>query len=265
MNTVSHIVKVNSKQIHYKLLNSDFRDEVKPVLVFLHEGLGSVAQWKDFPDKVSSATGCAALVYDRYGYGHSEAINETRNADYMPDEAFVFLPELLKQSGINEKVILIGHSDGGTIALLYATRFQEKTMAVITEADHVLSEAITLAGVKNIVEEYKNGGLKKLLSRFHDEKTDSMFYSWSNYWLSEEKTNWSIENHLPQIKCPVLAMQGRNDCYGSVKQLTSKLENIKSQVEILLIPECGHVPHFEATRMVLEKMISFIKRTCGDI
>ena len=265
MNLNINIIKVNNKHIHYKLINTDFRNKNKPVLVFLHEGLGSAVQWRDFPDMLSNATDCAALVYDRYGYGESETITESRNSDYLPNEAFIFLPELLKKIGIEEKVLLVGHSDGGTIALLYASKFTEKTIGVITEADHVMSEDITLEGVRKIVEEFKTGGLKKLLSRFHKEKTDAMFYSWSNYWLSEEKRNWSIENQLPLIMAPVLAIQGKNDCYGSVKQVTSKLEKIKGQVEILFIPDCGHVPHFEAKIKVLETMKSFILRICKDI
>ncbi len=258
MNFISDSIKVNNKHLYYQILNPEYRSSTNQVLVFLHEGLGSIAQWKSFPELLSHETGCAALVYDRYGYGQSEAIKEIRNEAYLPDEAFIFLPELLDKVGITEKVILVGHSDGGTIALLYASRFPENTTAVITEADHVMSEEITLNGVRNIVKEFEKGSFKKLLSKFHQEKTDAMFYSWSNYWLSDAQKSWSIENKLPLITAPVLAIQGKDDCYGSLKQLTSKLENIKGHVEILFLFGCGHVPHFEAQDRVLSKMKSFI-------
>jgi len=261
MNFISDTLKVNNKQLYYQLLNPGYRSNVKPVLVFLHEGLGSIAQWKGFPELLSNETGCAALVYDRYGYGKSEIINEIRDETYLPNEAYISLPELLHKIGINEKVLLIGHSDGGTIALLFASKFPDKTLAVITEADHVMCEEITQIGVRKIVKEFEKGVLKKLLSKFHNEKTDAMFYSWSNYWLTEAKKSWSIENQLLLITAPVLAIQGKNDCYGSVKQLTSKLEKIKGPVEISFLSDCGHVPHFEAQDRVLNRMKSFILST----
>jgi len=249
---------INDKKISYRIINPEFRNPLKPILVFLHEGLGSMAQWRDFPDRLCIETGCAALLYDRYGYGLSEAFDGIRNSAYMPDEAFVFLPQLLEKAGISEKIILVGHSDGGTIALLFASRFHDKVSAVITEADHVISEEITLNGVRQVTEEYEKGQLKKLLSKFHQDKTDSMFYSWSNYWLQEAQPNWHIKDALPAITAPVLAIQGKDDRYGSVKQLSVKLELISGQTEILFIQECGHVPHFEAMDTVLSKMKAFI-------
>jgi len=258
MSFKSATVKINEKDIYYKFINTEFRSKNRPVLVFLHEGLGSTAQWRNFPELLSNITKCPALVYDRYGYGKSEAIEGIRTSAYMPDEAFVVLPQLLEKLKILEKVILIGHSDGGTIALLFASRFTEKVAAVITEADHVLSETITLNGVRKVVEEYKSGGLKKLLSKFHDKKTDAMFYAWSNYWLNEEQKNWHIKDELPAIIAPVLIIQGKDDRYGSVKQITVKLELIAGQTEVLFIPSCGHAPHFEAMDMVLYRMKEFI-------
>lgn len=251
---------INNKKISYRIINEAFRNPLKPVLVFLHEGLGSMAQWRDFPARLSTETGCAAMLYDRYGYGLSEAFDGIRNSEYMPDEAFDFLPQLLEKAGITEKIILVGHSDGGTIALLFASRFPDKVTAVITEADHVISEDITLNGVRQITAEYESGNLKKLLSKFHPGKTDAMFYSWSKFWLQKAQANWHIKDALPAITAPVLAIQGKDDRYGSVKQLTVKLELIGGQTEVLYIPACGHVPHFEAMEPVLGKMKAFILR-----
>ena len=264
MSIIENTITINKKQLYYQLLNPEYRNTTKPMLVFLHEGLGSVAQWKDFPALLSQETQCAALVYDRYGYGQSEAFNEIRNEAYFPDEAYIYLPELLEKTGVTEKIILVGHSDGGTIALLYASRFPDNTMAVISEADHVMCEEITQIGVRNIAEEYEKGGLKKLLFKFHHDKTDAMFYSWSKYWLSHAKKTWSIEKLLPLITSPVLAIQGKDDVYGSVKQLSSKLEKINGHVEILFLPHCGHVPHYDTKAKVLQKMKAFILNLLTD-
>lgn len=265
MSSISNTIKIACKLLYYQLINTEYRNNTRPVLVFLHEGLGSVAQWKDFPALLSRETKCAALVYDRYGYGKSDPYEGIRTKNYMSDEAFIYLPELLEKLGIIENVLLVGHSDGGTIALLYASQFQKKTTAVITEADHVLSEEITIKGVRNIVVEYEKGGLKKLLSKFHNEKTDALFYSWCNYWLSKEQQKWNIVDSLPLITSPVLAIQGKDDCYGTVKQLTTKLESIKGQTEILFIPDCGHVPHFEAQNLVFQKMSFFLNNVLQSI
>jgi len=258
MNTFSETISINNKSIHYTLINTQYRNAEKPVLVFLHEGLGSTAQWRDFPELLSNLTKCCALIYDRYGYGQSDAFSGNRSNTFMLDEARIFLPKLLDYINITELILPIGHSDGGTIALLYAATFPEKIKALITEADHVICEEITVEGIENIVSEYQKGPLKKLLEKFHGDKTDTMFYSWSNCWLKLAEKKWNILDYLTHICCPVLAIQGKNDCYGSVKQLTLKLEHIKAHTEVFYIAGCGHVPHFETKDMVLSKMKSFI-------
>ncbi len=258
MNKIQDFITVNGKQLYYEMINLDFRATDKPFLVFLHEGLGSTEQWRDFPVLLSNMIQCPAIIYDRYGYGKSEMFAEARTKTYSNDEAFIFLPELIEKLHIAEKLILIGHSDGGTISLLYASKFPKKVLAIITEADHLFCEEITTKGIKNAVKEYEQGTLKEILYKFHKEKTDSVFHGWSDVWLSEEGKEWNVEEYLPMITSPVLAIQGKDDIYGSVEQLISKLKNINSSVEVLFIANCGHIPHYQAKNTVINKMSSFI-------
>jgi pimeloyl-ACP methyl ester carboxylesterase len=257
-NRVCNSVQIAGKQIYYEIIFPECRKPGTPFLVFLHEGLGSVRQWKDFPDSIGKKVQCPVLVYDRYGYGRSEALSEPRTSDYLLTEAHVFLPELLQKLGITEKIILVGHSDGGSIALLYASKYSDNLLGLITEADHLFCEDITIAGIKKAVVDYQKGNLKNSLQKFHGDKTDSVFYGWSNVWTAIENKDWNIEHFLSSITCPVLAIQGKNDCYGSEKQLLSKQKNIKGPIEIMFIDDCGHIPHFQAIREVKCKMINFI-------
>ena len=252
-------VKVNSKSIYFELINESLISENNNLLIFLHEGLGSCAQWKDFPYKLSKKIKMPALLYDRYGYGKSEELNEARQNTYLEDEASLYLPELLKVLNLNFlNKILVGHSDGGTIALIFAALFPDKTKAVITEAAHVFAEEITFKGVKPMAEQFENGGLKEKLKKYHLEKTDKMFYAWYNIWSNGDLENWNVEHYLDDIRCPVYAIQGENDEYGSVRQLESIKRNIKKSAQILLIQACGHSPHRQAKGFVVAEMTKFI-------
>lgn len=260
MSTIEGFLFPQKKKIFYKIINTQFRAEGRPVLVFLHEGLGSAEQWRGFPELLSEQTQCAVLIYDRYGYGKSEACSGERPADFLKKEAFEYLPALLEACGIDEKIILFGHSDGGTIALLYASKYTDKTLALITEADHVLCEDITSQGVKDVAQLYNAGALKKFLQRFHGDNTESMFRSWFNYWNNDEIRHWHILDALPQITCPVLIIQGKNDNYGSVRQINEKMTHLGGHIDALYIANCGHVPHAEALDMVLDISSKFILR-----
>ena len=255
---VSDIVEVCEKKIYYEIINPHFRKQSSPMIIFLHEGLGSVRQWKDFPEYIGMKLNYPVLVYDRYGYGKSEELSEPRTKDYLKEEGTLFLPELLEKLEITERLILFGHSDGGSIALLFASKFPEKVIGLITEADHVFSEDLTLTGIKNIVKEYESGTVNRSLRYYHRFKTDAMFYGWSNVWLSEQNKDWTIEECLSSITCPVLAIQGKDDNLSSETQLLLKKKKIRGQVEILFIDNCGHVPHFQAENLVKENVISFI-------
>lgn len=259
MRNISNRININGKHIYYEIFPQFRYNEEKPYVIFLHEGLGSVEQWRDIPKTTWTKSKNPVLVYDRYGYGKSDKLTEPRNAQYLHEEAYVYLPELLTKLNINKKVILVGHSDGGTIALLFASKFPEKVLGVITEADHIFCEDITYEGIRQAKAEFENGALKELLEKYHNDKTESMFYGWADVWLSEKNKKWNIENEISNIKCPVVAIQGKNDNYGSEKQLLIKKQKIKAQTDIFHIDNCGHIPHFQAKKIVLEIMLNFIK------
>jgi pimeloyl-ACP methyl ester carboxylesterase len=250
---------INGHRINYKVINSHLFDLEKPVLIFLHEGLGSIGQWKSFPQKVCDTLQLKGIVYERYGYGLSDSLREKRNENFLHDEGLIYLPGLIENLKITNKVILIGHSDGATIALIYASKFSDKLLCLISEAAHVLLEDISRNGIIKIKGEYESNKLfKEKLMKYHTEKVDTMFYGWIDAWLMPEMENWNIESLLSGIKVPVLAIQGDNDEHGTFKQLDSIKKNIQGNVEIFNIPDCGHVPHLEASEKVLSKICTFI-------
>ncbi|MFN3555106.1 MAG: alpha/beta fold hydrolase [Bacteroidales bacterium] len=248
---------INGRKMYYKLLQPDLLQPDLPVLVFLHEGLGCVEQWKDFPQKLAERLGLPALLYDRLRYGRSDAWDQPFASDYLHREAFEVLPALLHCLGITQKLILVGHSDGGTIALLFAAKFPQRVLAVVSEADHVVNEPITREGIQNTVKAYQEGMLKKQLVRYHGAKTDDLFYGWSGFLLSPQGEQWNILTELSQIRCPVLAIQGKKDVYGSIHQLGLKMQHIAADVNVLLLEDCGHIPHREKQATVIQSIACF--------
>ena len=234
------------------------RTDNRPGLVFLHEGLGSIDQWRDFPEKICIATGCPVLVYDRWGYGGSDPLTEPRRPDYLHDEALVSLPEVLNQCAI-DKPILIGHSDGGSIAIIYAGTYPQKVAGIITEAAHVFVENVTVKGIKRAVEVYESTDLKERLANFHDNNTELMFRGWAEIWLSPDFRNWNIEEYLPHITCPLLAIQGKDDEYGTPAQVEAIVGKVTGPARASMIDNCGHIPHIQAMDKVFTEMVSFIQ------
>jgi pimeloyl-ACP methyl ester carboxylesterase len=229
----------------------------KPTLVFLHEGLGCIELWRDFPRAVCAATGCAGLVYDRKGYGGSDPYGGPWPLDYLLKESTVYLPGLLKKCDL-EHAVLIGHSDGGTIGLLSAAGNTSRICGVITEAAHIFVETVTLAGIRNAIDAYETGDLKTRLARYHGENTENVFRRWADRWLSPDFFDWNIEAYLPKITCPLLVLQGENDEYGSAAQLQGIAAGVSGSVEAKLVPGCGHVPHVQARNVVLNEIIRFV-------
>jgi pimeloyl-ACP methyl ester carboxylesterase len=260
INKENHI-KIDGKNLYYEFINKDFLSEGKPLLVFLHEGLGCSELWRDFPLLVSNATKSPVLLYDRYGYGKSEGLKENRTQDYMHTEALKTLPEFFKKLDLETyPKILIGHSDGGSIAIIYAGRFSENLKGIITEAAHLFTEEITQSGIKEVKKAFESGNLKRMLRKYHGEKTDSMFYGWADTWLAFEAGNWNIEEYLEGIKVPVLAIQGADDEYGSIKQLESIKKGVGSLANTELIPDCGHIPHFQSKDLVFKMITDFVAK-----
>ena len=234
----------------------------RPPLLFLHEGLGSIAQWKDFPVALCTALGCEGVVYDRLGHGRSSARHHPRTPRYLHEETELVLPALLDALAI-PRAALLGHSDGGTIALLLAAMAPERVVALVTEAAHVMVEAITLAGIRAAGAAYATTDLPRRLARYHGDKTDALFHAWHDTWLAPDFRDWSIEAALPAIRAPLLVIQGVEDEYGSVAQVEAIARGTGGPVERLLIPGCGHNPHHEARALVLARVAAFLAASAG--
>ena len=226
-----------------------------PCIVFLHEGLGSLALWKDFPQRCAEAAGCGALIYSRYGYGQSAPLTEPRKVGFMHDEALKTLPDLLDQLEI-ENPILFGHSDGGSIALIHAGGSGRPVRAVIAMAPHVFVEDFSIRSIEAAKVSYQTTDLRQKLGRYHADP-DSAFRGWNDIWLHPDFRAWNIEEYLPQIACPVLAIQGYDDEYGTMEQI-DRIERAIAHAEILKLHDCGHSPHRDQPEAVIEAAASFL-------
>jgi len=235
-----------------------------PVLVFLHEGLGSIAQWREFPRALAEAAGLPALVYDRLGYGESDAREEPFGPDFLHQEAFHTLPRVLETFGIQD-TILVGHSDGGSIALLFAgdgeASHNVRVRGLISIASHVFVEPQTLASIARVEPSFQTTDVGRRLSRYHGEKTEALVRNWTGVWLSEGFRSFNIERALPAIPCPVLALQGSEDEYGTAAQIEAIRQGAGAHVKML--PGCGHAPHRQAPEAALEQMRAFIESILG--
>jgi pimeloyl-ACP methyl ester carboxylesterase len=228
-------------------------------LVFLHEGLGCVALWRDFPERLVAATGCGALVYSRSGYGNSSPIATSRDVRFMHEEALVTLPRIIDVLGI-EKAIPVGHSDGGSIALIYAGGVaDERVQGMILEAPHVFVEEVGLDSIRSIADEYREGDLKSRLEKYHGKNVDQAFWGWNDVWLAPEFASWNIEAYLGNIQVPVLVLQGSDDQYGTWAQVEAIKQGCKGLVQTVCLQECGHAPHLDQPDRTLEAMTNFIK------
>lgn len=224
-------------------------------IVMLHEGLGSVAMWRDFPEQLAQRTGCGVLLYSRYGHGKSQRLAEKRTVDFMHHEAKVVLPQLLDHFQIRRPIVL-GHSDGGSIALIYAGTHPQAVRALILEAPHVFLENVCTQSIQRISELYKSTLLATSLRRYHDH-ADEMFWGWTEIWLRPEFRSWNIEAYLQAIICPVLVIQGEQDEYGTVAQVQALTSGVRG-AQSVLVPDCGHAPHRDQTAITLEAMSHFI-------
>jgi pimeloyl-ACP methyl ester carboxylesterase len=224
-------------------------------IVMLHEGLGSIAMWKDFPEQLAQATGFGVLVYSRYGHGKSERLAEKRPVDFMHHEAQVVLPELLRQFQI-QRPILLGHSDGASIALIYAGTRPRQVRALILEAPHVFVEDLGVRSIANLRTLFESTDLPQKLARYHDH-VEETFRGWNNIWLDPDFCNWNIEEYLAPITCPVLVIQGENDEYGTLAQVQSIQRRIP-KMQTLLLPDCRHSPHRDHPALTLEAIGKFV-------
>lgn len=225
-----------------------------PLIVFLHEGLGSLAMWKDFPQQLCDVVGCRGLVYSRPGYGRStpRAAEEAWGLDFMHRQAQEVLPALLAALGVDtvaQPPWLFGHSDGGSISLLYAASFPSQLSGAIVLAPHILVEDLSVQSIAQARQTYLDTDLRQRLARYHDDP-DSAFWGWNNIWLHPPFKHWSIEAELPTISCPVLAVQGLDDEYGTLEQIRGIHRRVP-QTRLLELPACGHSPHRDQTQAVI--------------
>ena len=231
-----------------------------PSLVFLHEGLGCAAMWRGFPAALAARTGCGAFVFSRLGYGGSDACRLPRTIRFMHDEGLISMPALIQAAGIR-KAILIGHSDGGSIALIFAGGTPASAvMGVITEAAHVFCEPLTLRAIEKARENYRYHGLKAALEKYHGPNTHCAFRGWNDTWLHPDFRHWNIEEYLPRIRVPVLAIQGEQDIYGTLAQVDAIRAQAGAGAEVCIFDRCGHSPHKEKPNATLETMSRFVNQ-----
>ena len=225
------------------------------VVVFLHEGLGSISMWRDFPRAFCERNGLAGFVFSRYGYGRStpKPPGERWGVDFMAVQANDTLPKLFAEVGI-ERPWLFGHSDGATIALLHAAR--HPVAGVIAVAPHVFVEDISIVSIEKARRAFESGDLRRGLAKHHADP-DSAFRGWNDAWLAPEFRDWNIERDIETIECPVLAVQGEDDEYGTLEQIRAIARRVP-QTELLVIPACGHSPHRDQPELLIRKAGAFI-------
>ena len=223
-------------------------------IVFLHEGLGCIELWKDYPQKVCKALNVRGIVYDRSGYGKSPGTLLNRKSDYL-HLAAIELNDFISELKLDQ-IHLYGHSDGGSIALIFAAKHPEKVKTIITEAAHIFNEAETIAGVK-MARPLLDLGKMEGLRKYHGDRYEEVFYAWNDIWLNHSFLEWSIEKEIKSINCPALIIQGIDDQYGTLKQVEVIASTIKQNVQTFTPDECGHAPFKEQTEKVLKEVKKF--------
>jgi pimeloyl-ACP methyl ester carboxylesterase len=251
------LIQVAGHRMEYEWIGSSASDG--PTLVFLHEGLGSVSLWRDFPAALCRRTRCSGLVYSRWGHGASDPLDGPRTVRFMHEEALVVLPALLEAFGIR-RPILIGHSDGGSIALIYEGSRIGESAGLILEAPHVFVEELTVKSIARIKALYESSDLRSRLARHHGERVDPLFRAWTGVWLSPEFASWNIEEYLPGVLAPTLILQGLDDEYGTEKQVDAIVRILGPRCETIMLPACGHAPHVDQRNAAEGAMAAFVAR-----
>ena len=238
-------------------------DAAAPLLVFLHEGLGSVSMWREFPAELCEALQCRGLVYSRPGYGQStpRAADDACGTDFMHRQAFEVLPALLKALGVDtvtDKPWLFGHSDGGSIALLFAARLPERIAGAIVVAPHILVEDVSVTSIAETRSAYLQTDLRQRLARHHAD-VDSAFWGWNDIWLLPAFRHWRIDGELSAITCPLLAVQGAGDAYGTLDQIRG-IARVARQCKLVELADCGHSPHRDQKDRLIEVVRNFFQQ-----
>jgi pimeloyl-ACP methyl ester carboxylesterase len=225
-------------------------------IVMLHEGLGSISMWRGFPEALADHTGRRVMAYSRFGHGRSDRPSASHSVRFMHDEARL-LPAVLAAAGIAE-AHLVGHSDGGSIALIFAAEHPGQAASLLLEAPHVFVEDISIASIERRAADYRSTNLRQRLARHH-RRVDDAFHGWSDVWLDPEFRSWNLEGFLPAIACPVLLIQGEQDDFGTLRQLEAIERQVQGPVQRLVLPDCGHSPHRDQRDLVLNVMTAFLR------
>lgn len=244
---------VDGRQIEYRMIPG----EAQPTLVFLHEGLGSVALWRDFPDKVAARLGLRTLIYSRFGYGQSDGLLAERTPRYMHEEALSVLPALLDQLGI-ERPLLVGHSDGASISIIHAAAAERPVSGLALLAPHVFMEEMNLAAIARTRETYGTGPLKGRLARYH-ANVDDAFLGWADIWLDPAFRSWNIEGLVGSLEAPMLLIQGLDDEYGTLEQLDRIEARARVPTRRIELAACGHSPHRDQEGATADAIVDFAK------
>ena len=226
--------------------------------MFLHEGLGAITRWRDFPAALCGQLGWGGLVYNRQGYGASDPLLEPLSSSFMHREALDVLPQLIEAFGIRDPT-LFGHSDGASIALVHAGSGRP-VRALVLEAPHVFVEPVTVSSIAALREMYRSSDLRGRFARHHGSNADALFTFWTQVWLSEEFLSWNIEGYLPAVTCPTLVIQGKDDEYGTLRQVEAIRSAVSGPVDAVVLDACGHSPHLDQREAVEAASISFLRR-----
>jgi pimeloyl-ACP methyl ester carboxylesterase len=246
---------IAQRRIAYRVIAGDAE---KSGLVFLHEGLGSVSLWRDFPDRLAARVGAAGLIYSRFGYGQSDALPLPHGHDFLHREALEHLPALLDALDVRRPV-LIGHSDGASIALIHAAAAGRQIAGLVLMAPHVFVEPLTLAGIAELRHTYLTTDLRRRLARHHAD-VDHAVLGWADAWLDPVFRSWSIEHLLPAVTAPMLLIQGLADTYGTLAQIARIERGVRGPTARLVLEACGHAPHRDRPDAVLDAAAAFLTR-----
>jgi pimeloyl-ACP methyl ester carboxylesterase len=250
----SGFLRIGESDLEYRMIGPS--PEQAPTLVMLHEGLGSAALWGDFPDRLQAATGAGVFVYSRAGYGASSPVKLPRPVDYMHREALDVLPKLLDAIGFR-RGLLVGHSDGASIAAIYAGGVQDhRVRAIALMAPHFIVEDISVTSIAGIKTAYETTNLREKLARWHND-VDNAFYGWNGAWLDPQFRNWDISEYLAYIRVPIALIQGADDQYGTLRQVEIAQEECYCPVDVTILAGTGHSPYREAPGATLNAISEF--------
>lgn len=250
-------INIDGASLFVRKLSPINADKAKAPVIFLHDSLGSAALWREYPKTISLQSQREVYIYERRGHGHSSPLeSQVRDSHYLEDEADL-IPTVLRELSV-EEAILYGHSDGASIALIAAGKFPSLVKGLIVEAPHIFVEEITIEGVRRTVERKNETRLIEKLKKYHGEKAETIFRAWGETWLNPGYHSWNIENFLKNITSPVLVIQGEEDEYGTVSQMTGISRNAGGKVELRLLPKMGHNPHNESPLSVSRIALEFL-------